>query len=85
MFECRRRGVRVPRDVSIIGFDNLEIAAHTDPPLSALNVPAFQMGRESAEDIVRSKPGSPFVKKVELNVEFVERGTTGPPPSGKAR
>ncbi len=85
MSECRRRGIRIPEECSIIGFDNLEIAAYTDPPLSTLNVPAFEMGRESAEFIIRTEPGKPIVRKVELEVELVERETTGPAPRGESQ
>lgn len=76
--ECRHRGISVPTDCSIIGFDNLEISAYVDPPLSTLNVPAYEMGLEAAQHIVRSEPGKSSVRKVELNIEYIERGTTGP-------
>ena len=78
--ECRQRGIAVPERISIVGFDNLEIAAYTDPPLSTLNVPAFEMGREAANYIIRSDPAQPSPSKFEFNVEFVERGTTARPP-----
>lgn len=76
--ECRRRGISVPEECSIIGFDNLEISAYVDPPLSTLNVPAFEMGLEAARHIVLSEPGKSAIRKVELNIEYIERGTTGP-------
>jgi LacI family transcriptional regulator len=79
--ECKRRGIKVPQQCSVIGFDNLEIAAYTDPPLSTLNVPAYEMGREAGDYIVRSDPDKPTVRRVELQVEFVERGTTAPAPA----
>jgi len=74
--ECRRRGLAVPADVSIIGFDNLEISELSDPPLSTLNVPAVEMGEEAANYIVQAKPGDAPARKVELQVVFVPRGTT---------
>jgi LacI family transcriptional regulator len=80
MFECRSRSISVPADLSIIGFDNLEISAYTDPPLSTLNVPAFAMGEEAANYLVRADHQLAPVKKVELQVDFIERGTTGPAP-----
>lgn len=75
------RGVKVPGDVSLIGFDNLEISAFTDPALSTLNVPAFSMGEETANHIVRTTPGKPAVRRVELEVSYVERGSVGPVPT----
>nr|WP_228025396.1 substrate-binding domain-containing protein [cf. Phormidesmis sp. LEGE 11477] len=73
---CRVRGLSVPEDISIIGFDNLEIAAFTEPPLSTLDVPAFGMGSETANHIMLSDPKSPTVRKVELDVKLLDRGTT---------
>ncbi|MBU9731530.1 LacI family DNA-binding transcriptional regulator [Klebsiella variicola] len=76
MAECRRRDIRVPEDMSIIGFDNLEISAYVYPPLSTLNVPAYEMGEEAAKYICHSEPGRTAPKRIELNVEYVDRGTT---------
>jgi LacI family transcriptional regulator len=78
--ECRRRKIDVPGRLSIIGFDNLEIAAYTEPALSTLDVPAYEMGREAANYIVGTQPGQQKVKRVELEVQLVERETTGPAP-----
>ncbi len=75
MYECRTRGLRVPDDISIIGFDNLEISEYVDPPLTTLNVPAYEMGTEAGQYIVRSEPGETTRRRIELNVELVERDT----------
>lgn len=76
MYECRKRGLVVPDDISIIGFDNLEISEYVDPPLTTLNVPAYEMGWEAGQYIVRSEPGEAATRRIELNVELVERDTT---------
>jgi LacI family transcriptional regulator len=80
LHECRRRGIAIPDRLSIIGFDNLEIAAYTEPALSTLNVPAYEMGVEAANFIAAGGPGRPAVKRVELEVQLVERQTTAPAP-----
>jgi LacI family transcriptional regulator len=80
--ECRRRSIKVPEEMSIIGFDNLEIAAYTDPPLTTINVPATAMGEETANYLIRSSPGQSLIRKVELEVTIVHRGTTAEPRSG---
>lgn len=38
------RGYSIPEDVSIIGFDNIEIASYTNPPLTTMNAPVYAMG-----------------------------------------
>jgi LacI family transcriptional regulator len=76
MFECRRRAISIPADLSIIGFDNLEISAYTDPPLTTLNVPAYEIGRKAAQYILRNEQGSAAIEYVTIPAELVERSTT---------
>lgn len=52
LFECQRRGITVPDDMSIIGFNNLEFAACAHPALATVVTPRYEMGRLAAE-IVR--------------------------------
>jgi DNA-binding LacI/PurR family transcriptional regulator len=49
MQECRARGLKIPRDLSIIGFDDLDFAAHLDPPLSTVEVPSWDLGRTAGD------------------------------------
>lgn len=42
-------GLVVPADVSVLGFDNLDISAATDPPLTTINQPFYTIGRRAAE------------------------------------
>jgi LacI family transcriptional regulator, galactose operon repressor len=77
--ECRRRSIKVPADVSIVGFDNLEIAAYTDPPLTTIDVPAIAMGEETANYLIRNSPDQSRIRRVELQVTIVHRGTTAAP------
>lgn len=49
LFECQRRNIAVPGDISIIGFNNLEFAACTSPGLATVATPRYEMGKLSAE------------------------------------
>ncbi len=57
LIECRALGIAVPAQVSIVGFDNLEFAAHLDPPLTTVDVPATEMGARAADFLVSRLTG----------------------------
>jgi DNA-binding LacI/PurR family transcriptional regulator len=71
------RGLRVPEDVSIIGFDGVPEAATTEPPLTTVEQPIAEIGRRAVERILAGETG---VKREILPVTLVVRGSTAPPP-----
>jgi LacI family transcriptional regulator len=79
LFECRARGVHVPRDISITGFDDLDLAANIEPPLTTIRVPAAEMGRRAAEYLLARLDKTPMPEKTELRAALVVRETTAPP------
>jgi len=81
LFECRARGVRVPQEISITGFDDLDLAANIDPPLTTIRVPAAEMGRHAAEYLLAKLEKSAVPEKTELPAALVVRETTAPPPN----
>lgn len=79
--EVQKSGVAIPRDVSIVGFDNIEIAQHLSPPLTTIRQPRMKIGVRAAEILLGmidtdSRDGPSEV----IDVEFVERGSSGPLP-----
>ncbi|MDT0684700.1 substrate-binding domain-containing protein [Roseicyclus sp. F158] len=50
--ECYRLGFKVPRDVSVIGFDDVDFAGHFLPPLTTIHQPRARLGRQAAERLV---------------------------------
>jgi DNA-binding LacI/PurR family transcriptional regulator len=72
----RARGLSVPGDVSVIGFDGVPDGAISDPPLTTVAQPIVAMGRMAANRILEgiSKP-----IRERLDVELIVRGSTAPP------
>ena len=71
----KERGIRIPEEVKIIGFDNISISKYIDPPLSTIAQPIYKIGQESVNmliSIIERKRTS--LNKV-LHVELVERGS----------
>ncbi|VTN12931.1 HTH-type transcriptional repressor CytR [Raoultella terrigena] len=44
---AKRRGLKIPDDLSIIGFDNISLSEFCDPPLTTVAQPRFDIGREA--------------------------------------
>jgi len=78
--EAQKQGLDVPRDISITGFDDIEISLITDPTLTTVHVPHRQMGRAAAryliETILSETPPSPIAP---LTTELCLRGTLAAP------
>ena len=77
---ARKMGLRVPEDVSITGFDDIELATVVDPPLTTVHVPHRKMGREAARILVRMLQGDPPPHSIRLATSLRLRETLGPPP-----
>ena len=81
MAGLREGGARIPEDVSIVGFDDVDIARMTYPPLTTIHQDGIAKGRRAAEAVFDLIAGqSPEPKDFNLPVHLVVRGTTGAPP-----
>ena len=78
---CKALGLTVPRDVSVTGFDDLEIASCSTPPLTTVQVAAGEIGRRAAELLVRRIGGARSPLSCLIESQLVLRGSTAPPPS----
>jgi LacI family transcriptional regulator len=77
---ARRRGLRVPDDLSIVGFDDLPESRWSSPPLSTVRQPLAEMGGLAARTVLRMARGEQIeVPRVELATELVVRDSTAPP------
>ncbi|MBD8079883.1 LacI family DNA-binding transcriptional regulator [Cellulosimicrobium arenosum] len=73
---ARELGLRVPEDLSVVGFDNVPESALTVPPLTTVSQPIHQMGAEALRMVVDLIQGNPRDPHVRLPTELVVRGTT---------
>jgi len=74
-------GLKVPDDISIIGFDDIPQAAFTCPALTTIFQPKLEMGREGVALLLEeiNEPTNPIKKKISLPVKLIIRETTAPP------
>jgi len=78
----RRRSLRVPDDVSVVGFDDLPEARWASPPLTTVRQPLAEMGLLAARTVLRLARGDAIESpRVELSTELVVRDSTAPPVS----
>ena len=73
----RARGVRVPRDVSVVGFDNLKASAKSRPPLTTVDGRPREVG-EAAVKYVLGRVAGRKVKRPEVSPRLVVRESAGP-------
>ncbi|QHT58182.1 LacI family transcriptional regulator [Cellulomonas sp. H30R-01] len=76
---ARSLGLRVPEDLSVIGFDNVPESALATPPLTTISQPLQQMGAEALRLLVDLIDGRERGVHVRLSTELVERASTAPP------
>ena len=76
--ECRALGVRVPEEISVAGFSDLDIVSELDPPLSSVHIPAEQIGTAIADFLLDGIAGRSGRTKIELEATMILRQSTGP-------
>lgn len=72
------KGLRVPEDISIASFDDTEMAAYLNPPLTSVRSNGHELGRQAASLALEriQKPGRP-IRRVQIEAELVIRQSTG--------
>ncbi len=76
---ARQRGVRIPDDLSVVGFDDLPEARWSSPPLTTVRQPLSEMGSLAARTVLRLTAGEPIgTPRVELATALVIRDSTAP-------
>jgi len=76
---ARKKGVRVPDDVSITGFDDIGLASVVEPGLTTVRVPQIEMGQEAARQLLRLLSNQPATSSIEIETELVMRDSLAAP------
>ncbi|HEY0009645.1 MAG TPA: LacI family DNA-binding transcriptional regulator, partial [Tepidisphaeraceae bacterium] len=76
MHHLIQQGVRVPADVSVVGFDDLRHAAFVNPTLSTIHLPLYEVGAMAMEKLVERIHGRPEHIKEQLSTHLVVRNST---------
>jgi LacI family transcriptional regulator len=79
LVEAQSRGIGVPGGLSVVGIDNLEMAAHLSPSLTTVHVPTARIGEAAAGLMLARLRGKACARRLELPVELVVRRSSGPP------
>ena len=80
MMAARTKGIRIPQDVSIVGFDDIGVASVVSPALTTVRVPQVEMGRAAAATLLSLIEGEGPVDSQCLPTELVIRGSLGAAP-----
>jgi LacI family transcriptional regulator len=83
MAEAKKMGLNIPQTLSITGFDDVELSAQVEPPLTTIGVPAAEIGRGAADYLINAIAGMPIPKSVLLPYRLIMRGSTAPPRATK--
>jgi LacI family transcriptional regulator len=86
MWAFREAGIRVPDDISVVGFDDIPGAAFANPGLTTVRQPLAKMGQIAAQTVVdRIEGRGEYVEEIAIEPEFVVRESTGIAPLRQLR
>ena len=77
--ECQSSGIGVPDEISITGFDDLDMSSQIKPALTTLHVPSAEMGEQAAEYLAAQIRQEPLQPPLEMGTRLMVRETTAKP------
>jgi len=79
--EIKLAGLNVPKDISVIGFDDIRYAEVLDPPLTTIAQPSVEIGERTMHRLIKAIEGVDIGAEAEIVPhELIVRGSTGPAP-----
>jgi LacI family transcriptional regulator len=79
LLAIRERGWRIPEDLSVVGFDDMEWAALMNPPLTTIAQPAYEMGQRAVKMLFERMDDNRAQERIFLEPRCIVRESTGPP------
>jgi len=77
--ELRERGIRVPEDISVTGFDNVKLSEFCYPALTTVHIPRHRIGHIICERLIPGEGKTPVPdREIVIDPEFIVRESTGP-------
>ena len=76
MRSIHMHGLRVPEEISVVGFDDLFVASYTQPPLTTVRQPMRRMGQLAMENLIKLMSGHESVVRIKVKAELVVREST---------
>jgi DNA-binding LacI/PurR family transcriptional regulator len=77
--QIRAQGLRIPGDVSVVGFDDLYISEYLEPPLTTVRQPMRQMGRMAMETLLHIFDGPHSTHNLRVEGQLIVRQSTASP------
>jgi LacI family transcriptional regulator len=79
LIAAQSRGLAVPGDLSVVGIDKLEMAAHLSPALTTVHIPTGRIGATAAQRVLDRLAGRHPLRRTELPIELAIRRSSAPP------
>lgn len=76
LLEAQHLDIEVPRMLSVCGIDNHELAEAISPGLTTISLPTPELGKITADSVLKALSGEPIAKRTVLDFELIERGST---------
>jgi LacI family transcriptional regulator len=76
LFEAQRRQLKVPKDLSVMGFDDLDWAQVCEPSLTTIALPTAQMGQQAARALVNTLDHGAKLNSICLAANLIARAST---------